>query len=171
MINFLDITLRNKDMKSKSLFIFLLMHSFLVNAQNEIRHALDFGDVYVIKVKIDKEHLRGKCPCNKNDKCVLFQVQMLDVIYCPTNRSFDNKGLLGINYILVSSKELSGLYFDSSIIITAKPSGSNYYLSFSKVLNIKEAENYQFYHPYAYLSEIDPCKSKDKFEKYILKCN
>jgi len=91
------------------------------------------------------------------------------VIYCPPNKSFDSVQLLQVKYLLLLQKDNDLLNMDSSFVITAKPSGSKYYLSFSKILRIENAENYRFYHPYAYLSELSPCKRKDKFEKYIKK--
>ena len=61
----------------------------------------------------------------------------------------------------------NNLQKDGILFITAKPSGSKYYLSFTKVLNIDSVKDYYFYHPYSYLSELKACKRKDAFEHYI----
>ena len=145
------------------------MYSIEALAQHERKYALDFGDVFVLKVGIKKDVLSKKCLCDKRNKCILSEVVVSNVIYCPPNKSFDSIQLLALKYILFARSERSMLNADSSFIITVKPSGSKHYLAFSKILEIDDVENCQFYHPYAYLSELSPCKRKDKFEKYILK--
>lgn len=145
------------------------MCSIVAMGQHETKYALDFGDVFVLKVEVKKDVLSKKCPCNKATKCILSEIIVSDVIYCPPNKSFDSTQLLSLKYILFTQVGRNMLNTDSSFIITAKPSGSRYYLSYSKILRIDNEKSYQFYHPYAYLSELNPCKRRDKFERYILK--
>lgn len=155
-------------MKYILLFIFLFS-SIAVIAQMERKYPLDFGDVYVLKVKITKVAYTGKCPCNLKKKCVLSDLSVSEVIYCPPNNSFDSTQLLSIKYITLNIKDKALINSDSSIIITARPSGSKYYLSYTRNIKLDCAVKYQFYHPYSFLSQLNPCGQKDRFEEYILK--
>ena len=155
-------------MKRTFLFILTFTYSVAVLAQHEKKYALDFGDVFVLRIEIKKDVLNGKYLCNKK-KSILSEIVVSDVIYCPPNKSFDSTHLLELKYVLFGFQDRKMLNADTSLVITAKPSGSKYYLSFSKDLRISNETEYQFYHPHAYLSELSRCKGKDKFEKYILK--
>ena len=137
-------------------------------SQSEGKYALNFADVFVIKVEFKKEVLKSKCPCLKGKKCFLDKIVVSRVLYCPPNNSFDSVGLRSVKYIAINSTDRDKLKKDSSFFITARPSGSKHYIVFTKILEIDSIQNYQFYHVHAYLSELNPCKQVDRFEKYIL---
>lgn len=161
------ILLKDRSMKKITLVISCLICSFILLGQDKKKYPLDFGDVFVLQVTLKKEVLKSKCPCQKSRKCTLNEMIVTKVFYCPSNLSFDSSELLNLKYIAINSMDKNKLQKDSILFITAKPSGSKYYLSFTNVLNIDSIKDYDFYHPYSYLSELKPCKRKDAFERYI----
>lgn len=149
------------------LMSFLAFTPVLLKAQDRNRVALDFADTYVLKIKLKRSVVNGKCPCLKNSRCSLFEMSVLQILYCPSNSVFDSLELAHLRYIAIKSCFLKELEQDNIVTISARPSGSNYYLFFTK--HLPSVEGQIFYHPYAYLTSLSPCGKKDFFEKYILK--
>src|ERR1044072_3673764 len=127
------------------IILFVTIMPILAFSQHQSKYPLAFGDVFVLKVKIEKDVKHAKCPCLK-EECLLKQVSIIETVYCPPNHTFDSIQLTKLKYILFRGKDRN-TETNNTLLITAKPSGSKYYLSFSKILSA-EASNQQFYHPY-----------------------
>lgn len=137
----------------------------------EKKYGLDFGDVYVINIKIKTNLLQNKSTCvYKNGTiCNLYKIEILNVLYCPRNNVFDSIGLMKLEYIIAPVKWADTLNLDQSLLITAMPSSTNKYLALTRVLKNELLNGYTFYHSYAYLSDLIKCKKmkKDFFREYI----
>lgn len=153
-------------MKEIALITLMVFCSTWSVAQEPTNFPLEFGDVFVLDVILGEEIITDKCPCKKRTKCTLRKIEVSKVLYCPRNISFDSLELLNVNYILIERNK-SPLKTDTSITITASPSGSKHYIRFARILTLQENVVYRFSHTYAYLSEIT-CPGKDLFEKHIL---
>jgi hypothetical protein len=154
-------------MKYVAVIFFVVVLPIKCFSQDSNKYPLEFGDVFVLKAKIHKDVKQDKCPCLK-DRCLLKEVDIIQTVYCPPNNTFDSIQLTKLKFILFRGKDVKTMQTtNDTLLITARPSESRYYLSFSKILPNEALKN-KFYHPYGYLSELTPCKRKDKFESYIL---
>src|SRR5690606_21373186 len=86
------------------LFMLTFTYSVTVLAQHEKKYALDFGDVFVLRIQIKTDVLNGKYLCNKK-KSILSEIVVSDIIYCPPNKSFDSSNLMKLKYVLFGFQE------------------------------------------------------------------
>lgn len=156
-------------------YLFLILYlniSLTCISQTESKkYYLDFGDTYVLKIKIIKEIKVGKnnCSYKKGTFCNLLNIEVREVIFCPKNTFADSSSLFLMNYIIVPVKKSSNIKEDSELFITARPSDSKKYLALSKILS-QDSLSMGFIHRYAYLSGLVNCKRSkyNSFEKIIL---
>ncbi len=150
-----------------TVLIFSLIICTLARGQDVVRYPLDFSDVFVVRAEIGEVVDSAHCACFKKEKCCLYKIRIKEVLYCPTNTFSDSAHLYAIRYISIRCTEITAIQLNTPLLITAMPSDNYQYLSFSKVLNISDSQQYSFYHPYAYLSGIVKCKGKKKGFKIL----
>ena len=150
-------------------FIFSLQTT---NAQSgEKKYGLEFGDVYVISIKVKANLLQRESTCvyKNGTTCNLYKIEILNVLYCPRNNVFDSIELMKLEYIIAPIKWVDVLNSDQPLLITAMPSSTNKYIALTRILKNELLNGYTFYHPHAYLSGLIKCKKmkKDFFKDYI----
>ena len=149
--------------------IFICLFPFTSMSQVLTKYPLEFGDVFVLRVKIMKNVFSAKCPCEQKNKCTIYQVDSAKIIYNSSGTNYDSLMVSSMRYLLIKDKDINNLKLSNMLLITAMPTGSTHYLALSRVLNNIDTDAFEFYHPYAYLTMLSPCKKEDKFEKYIIK--
>ncbi len=152
--------------------LFLLTFWLNVYSQEKAKkYALDFADVYVLRVRFIDSLLQRKSPCvyRNGTICVLYKIEVKNVLYCPLNTVYDSFGLTQVKYMIIPKNYMDSLSNKSDYIITAMPSTNSQYIAFKKFLFNEIGEDTFFYHKYAYLSGLIRCKKvkKDVFLNFI----
>lgn len=173
MIKYLDIHHNKYSVIRLSLiYIFFFFITNEIEGQNVSRYPLDFTEVYVLKAKFNESlvHKKSHCIYKNPTKCILYEIKVTSVLYCPTNTAFDSTSLMNLQYIIAPIVYADSLKIGEEFLITAMPSTSNKYIALTRLLNMGVTNNEPFfYHKHAYLSGLIECKKKKKdlFDVFI----